>query len=143
MPEENLACPVIGRRLLESIGCDNRIMLQAASNNNGGVVDISKTVDHDDDIAKNESRIALLFWELLYHNSIINDEDGIDERFECLEFGDDSQLKIDEKLLKRVHEAEKEVMSKRGCKKFQALLQGHKSVFKLRIGRHGPAHITP
>lgn len=58
-------------------------MQEAANKNNGGVIDIYKKMEDTDD-TEDEGRIAALFGESLYHNSIINDEDGIDERFECL-----------------------------------------------------------
>lgn len=48
IPEERIACPIIGKRVLESIGCDNTIMLEAASNNNDGVIDVSKAIEADD-----------------------------------------------------------------------------------------------
>lgn len=58
--EENLACPVIGRRVLGSIGCEKTTGLEAASCDNCGVVDICKAINSDY-VAKREDYIAALF----------------------------------------------------------------------------------
>lgn len=77
-----------------------------------------KAKENDDKEDLNTGPIGAIFWEPLYHNSIIIDQEGREERFEWLQLGDDPQYKIDEQLQERVREAAKKACQSKDVKNF-------------------------
>lgn len=94
---------------------------------------MSKRLQNHDNEEQSTGQIASLFWESLYHNSIIADDDSIGEKFGSSQLGDDPQHEIDEQLQEPVRKAATEGKSEQGCKSPQATLKKQNNIFKLRL----------
>lgn len=104
--EEEVATVIIGRKVLESIGCRNRLMLEAAFGRHEGDFDIAEKMENDKRGGNRKSRdVAALFGKLLCHISARAEGADVNEELECMEFGDDPQCEIDADLQKRLNEA--------------------------------------
>lgn len=75
VPNEKIDNSILGRHLFESLGCDNRYMLVAASNQQDWDIDVSEKIFTDD--YEKEGNIAALFGDYLYHTGI-DDADGLE-----------------------------------------------------------------
>lgn len=64
---ESVQTPIIGRRVLESLGCDSREMLMAARVKDGGDIDVTERLSQDGN-KDMSGKIAALFGELVFHN---------------------------------------------------------------------------
>lgn len=140
---ENIAIPIIGRRVLESIGCDNREMLMAARDKYGEEIDVAQRLDDDGNKEEESERnIAALFGESVFHSGGNVEEDGLVNEEICVDFGDDPPKEVENELKERIKEAVQNGLSKAGEKKLQEIIQRHRSVFRLRLGSGGPARVT-
>lgn len=66
---------IIGRRVLESLGCENSSMLETTSRRKDDDIYISASMHEDRDDA--DGSIAALFGDSLYHLGA-NEEDGLE-----------------------------------------------------------------
>lgn len=131
---------ILGRHVLEALGCDNRAMLQAASNLHDGDIDVRERLEKDRE--EEEGSIAALYGDSLYHTGL-NEEDGLEKIEDQAEFGDNTQQEIDDALKKRIEEAMKAGLSAAGGTRLESMLTKHRAAFRLRLGRGGPAKVTP
>lgn len=137
---EKLESAILGRAVLESLGCDNRTMLEAAISKYDGDVDVAKRLTQEE--MEREGSIAALYGESLYHSGA-DEEDGLENIEEQAEFGDDPPSLIQAELEKRVEEAVQSGLSAKGKKRLLATLAKFPDVFKLRLGSGGPAKVAP
>lgn len=100
--EEDIENPIIGRRLLESIGCNNQSMLAAARDQYGEEINVKKRLCEDGNAKMIDSRNAALFGEFLFHSGGQVENDRLKTEHIYVESGDDSQEKIDAELALRV-----------------------------------------
>lgn len=141
--KEDVSVPIIGRRVLESLGCDNGKMLMAARDKYGEDIDVSHRLPHDGNEEESSGNIAALFGESVFHNSGNVEEDGIITEEVCVDFGDDPPCEVEEALNERIAEAAKNGLSKEREEQLRNITKRNKSVFRLRLGSGGPAKITP
>lgn len=140
---EDIPSPIIGRRVLESLGCDNREMLMAARDKYGDDIDVADRLATDGNQEENEGTIAALFGESVFHSSGQIEEDGLEDEDVYVDLGDDRIEDIEDELQKRIAEAVSNGLSRKGEKKLEEIIQQNKTVFKIRLGSGGPANVTP
>lgn len=73
-------------------------MLDTACNIFGRLIEVDKKVAKDGNIEESEGAVAALFGESMFHTMTFADDDDIPEEYECIEFGQDSQSEIDQKI---------------------------------------------
>lgn len=83
----------MGRRVLETIGFDNKRMPEAACEKGSGMMEFEKELDASRHIDEIEGVLVGLFGELMFHNMRIADDDGTIDNDVCIEFRHDSKLK--------------------------------------------------
>lgn len=88
---------IIERRVLESLGCDNRKMVMAARTKYDA--DINVRNGNEEDVA---GITATLFGLSVFHNAEVMEDDGLDGNDLYLDFGDDAPDQIDEELGDRI-----------------------------------------
>lgn len=92
--KEDISCPFIRKCVLEFIGFDNIIMLEATSGKINGVLLVS-TILNDDDNEKQKGRhLTELFGKSIHHSSIISEDHGVDEKFGCSQLSENLQYEI-------------------------------------------------
>lgn len=64
--EEDTPRPILGRRVVESLGCDNREMLIAAQDRNGEDVDVVERRKEDENNEESDGMIAALFGKAVF-----------------------------------------------------------------------------
>lgn len=65
--DEDLKTPIIGRRVLEFLGCDNKHMLMAEYDELGDDIDVAEKLKENGNEEENESVIAVLYGESVFH----------------------------------------------------------------------------
>lgn len=143
IPKVRTACLILGRGVLESIAYDNTILLEAVSNNNDGVIDVSKKIENEDHEKLSTGQIGAILGGFLHRSCIINDEVGVEKSLECSQFGEDPKYKIDLHLYRWVRKATEKGNSKQECDRLQSIRKEHKHLFKLRLRSGGSANMTP
>lgn len=117
---------IIGRPLLESIGCDNRALLAASCDRFGGVIDVDVVLK--DEISGGNS-ISILSYEGTYHSGGGQENDGLNGDDVYIDIGEDSEQDIRSVLNEKVEEAKDAGMSAEGVKELRQLLSNNASVF--------------
>lgn len=141
--KEDITLPIIGRKVLESLGCDNREMLMAARDKYGDEIDVNQRLEDDGNKEETEGKIAALFGESLFHSSGIIEDDGLEKDDMYVDLGDDQLHEVDEELARRVEEATQNGMSQEGAKRLKQILEKHRVIFRIRLGSGGPAKVKP
>lgn len=67
VPYKRIEKQIIGRRVLESIGCDSRLMFVAACNRDHGEINVGKRLVEDEKVEQSYGNIAGLFGESAFH----------------------------------------------------------------------------
>eukprot|EP00177_Eucheuma_denticulatum_P008814 GFKZ01016009.1.p3 GENE.GFKZ01016009.1~~GFKZ01016009.1.p3 ORF type:complete len:172 (-),score=27.08 GFKZ01016009.1:3459-3974(-) len=88
---------IIGREVLQSIGCDNRAILAAACGRNDGIINIPDAVSEDEkkSQAQNVGIIGPLKHNGVFHSNASEGDDGLDESRVYIDLGDDEPEVID------------------------------------------------
>lgn len=74
--EESIPTPILRRRVLESLGFDNREILLAARDRYRSDRDVKASLMDDSNEKESSSKIAALFSELVFHNSEAIESEG-------------------------------------------------------------------
>jgi len=119
---------IIGRPLLESIGCDNKSLLAAAVDKYGGVIEASEVVANDENNPEAGS-ISVLLDDGVYHSAGGFEADGLEEDDIYIDLGEDDESEIIKELDKRVFEARDAGLSEEGQKTLKELLDDNLSIF--------------
>lgn len=82
--------PIVGRRVLESIRCDNREMLLAVQEKYGSDIYAKDRLTADGNEEGNSGRIAALFGESVFHNAGAIERDAVEDDDIYVDFGDDT-----------------------------------------------------
>lgn len=87
---------------MESIGRDNRKLMEAACHRHWGAIEVAITLQ-DDEYEKSEAaEINAILGESLFHNKASAQEDGLDDLEECADYGDDTPEDIQLEISQRV-----------------------------------------
>lgn len=65
--EEIIACVVMGRSVLEFIGCNNTTMLKVTCEMSGGTLDVDKEFAGDGSCEESEGGVAALLGDSMFH----------------------------------------------------------------------------
>lgn len=87
--KENIHIPMIGRRVLESLGSDNSEMLMAARDNYEEDVDVTVRLTKDGNEYNCSGNIAALFAESIFHTGGNVDNDGLEYEDVYVDLDDD------------------------------------------------------
>lgn len=101
----DIEMPIIGRRVLESLGCDNREMLLAARDRFGDEIDVTKRFEEDGNEEEHDSTTAALNGESVFHCGGQFDDDGLNEDDVYVDLGDDSARGVEKELEMKIEEA--------------------------------------
>lgn len=92
---ECVAVPIIGRRMLESLGCENQKMLLAARDKHGEKIDVVRGLADAGDDEERTGKIAALFGESVFHSEGNIEKDGIIFEETCVDSGNDEPKVIE------------------------------------------------
>ena len=130
--DSELAHVIIGRTVLEAIGCDNRALLAAASDNSGGVVDAKKAID-ERAREKRGTINAVLDTDSpsdLFHSHGGTEDDKIPEEKIYMELGENTPEELNEKLEESIQRAAANGLSRNGVKDLREIINRYRSVFE-------------
>lgn len=130
----------MGRKVLESLGCDNQEMLLAARDRYRDDVDVANRLNRDINEKESEKKMATLFRESVFHNSGQAEDDEFDEEDMYDDLGDACHKDIETELARRVSEAVTNGLSENGENKLKDITENSNSVFKIRLGSGRPAN---
>lgn len=140
-PDEPITCVVMGPCVLESIGCDNEKMVEAACKRSSLVIDVDKELAKDSNMEESKEAIVALSRDSMSHNPISPDDDGVADRHECTKFGLYSQKDIDGEL-EIIIEALAQGFLKAEVGISKALTNKHQGAFRIRLGDDVKADIA-
>lgn len=129
--DEEIEFAIIGRPVLEALGCDNRKILTAASDKSGGVIDIPKDLKGrlQEKYSGSVSAIFLNNLDGVYHSHGGVEQDNIPEGNVYLEVGEDEKGECEEYLEKAVMDGKGTGLSNQGFNALQNLLKKYCSIF--------------
>lgn len=139
----NIQMLIKGKRVLESLACNNREMLMAARDRYGGDINVTERLSEDRNEKDRSGKFAALFGEALFHNREIVEADGPHDEDFCIAFDNVSQEDIGQELGKRVCKAVMNKFSDTGAKRLKASIGIYKQSFKRRLRSVGPAKFSP
>lgn len=113
MTKEEIQRSIIGRRELESPGCDNREMLMAARDKYGNEIDVAGPFVKDGNGEESNGRIAGFIGESVFHNDRQIEDDGLEHEDIYVDLGDDRMEEIEDEIKKRIVEEVRIGLSKK------------------------------
>ena len=130
--DSELAHVIIGRTVLEAIGCDNRALLAAASDNSGGVVDAKKAIE-ERAREKRGTINAVLDTDSpsdLFHSHGGTEDDKIPEENIYMKLGEDTPKELNEKLEESIQRAAANGLSRNCVKDLREIINRYGLVFE-------------
>eukprot|EP00737_Agarophyton_chilense_P000949 gb/GEZJ01001057.1/.p1 GENE.gb/GEZJ01001057.1/~~gb/GEZJ01001057.1/.p1 ORF type:complete len:583 (-),score=92.79 gb/GEZJ01001057.1/:1849-3597(-) len=129
--DTDLDCVIIGRQVLQALGCDNKAILAAACDQHNGIINIPEALERDSNLrhAQGSGTIASLLQSGTFHSSATEGDDGLEDTNEYIDLGDDDQSVIDEGVSNLVDKAKENGMSENGIVKLANLVEKYKQVF--------------
>lgn len=109
--EKKVPLPIMGRKALQSLGCDNREIVMAARGRYGDDIDAENRLKRSCNQEESEGEIDVLFGEYVFHNGGPREDDGFDEEDMYIDLGDVCNNYIESKLEKHVSEAVRKGLS--------------------------------
>lgn len=113
LTNEEIASPILGRRVLESFGCDNRAMSMAARDRYDDDIDAEDQLKRDGNQEESERTLAALFGKSVFHNHGQVEDDRIGRDDVNVDLVDDRKESIEEELVKRVKETAENGLSRK------------------------------
>lgn len=126
-------CLILGRPVLQSLGYDNKKMLEAVCARAGGYRDVRKASEQEGIEKSTDGSIATLLRESMRHNRTSAEDDCIRDDYRCAEFRCDAKEEIIAKLNIHVDDALKDGFPTYKKNQLKTLLS-HIHVFKKRLG---------
>ena len=140
--DQSADCAYLGRPLLEKLGLNARVLLEAACDENNGEVDAKDLMSEGKSSEKNS--LCSVLRDGLYHGTADIEEDSEDFDRMYIDLGDDPDHVLDSTLKKAVERARKEGMSSEGCLRLGKLLTvDYRDIFRIRLGGSKPACVRP
>lgn len=143
IPKRGIQTPIIGRMVLQSLGCNNREVLIAAKDRLGNEIDVAKKLSKDGNYEESSNMTASLFGESVFYNGRHIEEDGLAGDDIHVEFGDDPPDIIKKELQQRIMEVRKAGLPKEGVRDLMDFIATHESIFRIRMGNGEPAKVQP
>lgn len=103
--KRNLPTLIIGKIVLESLGCDNREMLMAARDKYGSYMNVKERLIEDGNEEEISGKFAALFGGSFLINGGAREDDGLENDDIYVDFGDDAPEEISKELDQRISEA--------------------------------------
>lgn len=91
IPKQPNRSAIIGRHVLESIGCTNRLILNATCSQHNEKLDVAKTADNKNSHTNLASLLGVLFGVSLLYDTGLNEKKGLEEIDMHMDFGNDSK----------------------------------------------------
>lgn len=121
---------VIGRRVLQAIGCDNKAMLAASCDKNDGVINIPEALAADKAARASKGTIAALVDGGVFHSDEGGEEvDALDESGVYVDIGEDSEKDRDAELESAVQRAQQQGLSDSGANTLRQIIDKHRAIF--------------
>lgn len=129
---EDIDQAIIGRPVLDAIGCDNRKILASAADQNGGVIDVPSALQGrlKDKPANTIASLILHEPSGIFHSHAGREDDNIPDGKVYLEIGEDEPGECDGHLDKAVQHAIENGMSEEGADRLKVLFKKYRSVFE-------------
>lgn len=140
---ENDQTPLVGRRILRSLGSNNRKMQMAARNEYGGYIDVTELLSKDWNEEDWSGKIATLFGASVFHNLEMVEDDGLEKEKCFVNFGKHPQDSVHRELEKQVVEAATKNLLSTEVKRLKPSTEKYKQIFKLRLGAGRPTKVLP
>lgn len=96
--EELIQSPIIGQRVLESLGCDNKKMLATLCDLYQGKISVKREIEEDGNLDEEDTQIAALFDDSIFPKDGQIEDEGLEDRDLFVELANDSQEAINEEL---------------------------------------------
>lgn len=144
--EQSITNCLLGRPLLDAIGCSNRTMIQAACDKHDGEINVADIMDETtpevgtDDA---EMSIAALLSGDIFHSAGGVEDDGMDDEDIYIDMGEDPPFEIEKELEKRIKDAGQNGLTGKGIERLRSLISKFKHIFRLRLGKGKPAKVPP
>lgn len=113
--------PKIGRKALESLGCENRDMLIVACDRQGDNIGVAEKLKEDGYEEENEGMIAALYTESLFRRGGHVEDDGLRDEDVSVELGPIEE--VEKKLQERFKEARANGFLERGTTKMEQIIK--------------------
>lgn len=121
---------VIGRYVLQAIGCDNRAILATACDKNNGVINVPQAMAADRAARASKGTIAALVSEGIFHSDEGGEEvDALDDSSVYIDIGDDPPEERDAALEVSVQEAQQNGLSEKGADELRSIIDKHRQIF--------------
>ena len=123
---------IIGRPLLDAIGCSNRDMLTAICNHNNGMIVVPDLMRRTEPVLKPTGTVAALMNDQngVFHSAGGDEHDGLNEDDVYVDIGEDEPGECEAELKKRVQEAIDNGLSTTGARQVEGMLRRYRSVFE-------------
>lgn len=141
--QRNIFVPVVGRRALQSLVCDNIEMLISPGDKYGEDIDVTNRLKNDFNEEESNGRITAIYGDSVFHSSGSVEYDGLTTKDIYVDFGDNEPRDIETQVSKRIAEAKCNRLSKERARKLSDMIEKHKSKFRLILESGGPARVTP
>lgn len=97
---------LLGRPLLDAIGCNNKKMINIICDKHDGEIDMAEMMSNRTiDEQNNNGSIATLLLENIYHSAGGSEQDGLEEEDIYIDLGEDTEEDINNALEQRINEA--------------------------------------
>eukprot|EP00171_Calliarthron_tuberculosum_P022868 IDg22868t1 len=140
-------CALIGRPVLEALGINTRQLLEAASDQNNGIIDVKKILQNHEqksENANNPTSLASLLRDGVFHRDGGTESDFLEESNVYINIGEDSAEDLEIGLNKCIDVAKHNDLSANGVEKLTKMVkEDFRNVFRLRLGMSSPAKVPP
>lgn len=116
---------MIGRPVLESMGINARHLIEAFSDQNGGIENVTLLIsgmDQSNAENHNKGKLASLLRDGVYHIQGGFEYDHLDDTIPYIDFGENKTEEINSALIKSISEAESSGMSAEGMAELSDML---------------------
>lgn len=120
---------ILGRPLLEAIGCNNRVLLSAACDQNDGVINAPDQLKKYAAEVPTKGSIAAIMSSGVYHSAGGDENDGLQEDDVYIDLGEDEESELTKALGERLQEASENGISPNGLTKLRNIVFKHKQIF--------------
>lgn len=152
VPDNNIAHVYLGRHVLRALGLDNRVLLAAARDRLGTVIEVPQLLRdsgasdtayaHDPKSICNILQSRNFEWGSSFHSSPSDEEPHIDDDI-YVDIGEDTAEELQAALRSRIDEAAGHGLTARGRTQLEQIISCHREIFRIRLGNSPPAKVEP
>ena len=134
IPEEETECTILGRPVLQAIGCDNRALLSAACDKHSGVINVPEALRkyQEDPSNKHNGTVAAMFsMQSGVHHSEggLDGHDMLDDSDIYIDLGEDDPNELSAALAEAIRKAKTNGLSTAGAERLESLFEKYRSIF--------------